>query len=237
MSDISDAYTALGVWGPNARKVLVPTTPNDVSNEAFPYFTCCWIDIGTARVLALRVSYAGEMGWELHIPVDQALGVWDALWSAGEPLGMICAGMGAVDSMRIEKGYRLWGADVYTDHDPFQAVWGGTVKTDKEDFIGREAALHKKKAGLATTLACLTTSNPKAMALGNESVFAGDRCVGHVTTANYGYSIGRLVAYAYLPVEHATTGTKLSIQYLGDRFEMEVTDDPLFDPAMTRVKA
>ena len=237
VTDISDTYTALGVWGPKARSVLAPTTPNDVSNEAFPYFSCRWIDIGNTRVLALRVSYAGELGWELHIPVDQALQVWDALWSAGEPLGIIAGGMGAVDSMRIEKGYRLWGSDVHTEYDPYQAGLGWTVKLDKGDFIGREAAAGQKDAGLTRKLVCLTSSDGDAMALGYEPVLSGEHCIGHVTTANYGYSIGKFIAYAYLPTEHASVGAKLSIEYLGERFQVEVVAEPLFDPAMTRVKA
>ena len=237
VNDISDSYTALGVWGPDARRVLTSATPHDVSNEAFPYFSCRWIDIGTARALALRVSYAGELGWELHIPVDQALQVWDALWSAGQPMGMIAAGNGALDSLRIEKGYRLWGADVYTEYDPYQAGLGWTVKLAKGDFIGREASLRKKEMGLAKKLACLTTSARDAMALGYEPVFSGDRCVGHVTTANYGYSIGKFIAYAYLPMAHASVGTKLSIEYFGERFEVAVADEPPFDPAMMRLKA
>ena len=110
LTDLSDSYTALGLWGPNARRVLEQVTGDDVSNAGFPYFTSRWIEIGSATVYALRVSYAGELGWELHIPVDQALQVWDALWAAGREVGLIGAGMGAFDSLRLEKGYRGWGA-------------------------------------------------------------------------------------------------------------------------------
>ena len=139
LTDISDAMTALGLWGPNARKVLQKVTADDVSNTGFPYFTSRIIEIGTAPVYALRVSYAGELGWELHIPVDQALQVWDALWEAGREFEMIGAGMGAFDSLRLEKGYRGWGSDVYTEHTPYEAGLGWTVKLDKPDFVGRAA--------------------------------------------------------------------------------------------------
>ena len=140
-------------------------------------------------------------------------------------------------SAAFEKGYRLWGADVYTEYDPYQAGLGWTVKLAKGDFIGREASLRKKEMGLAKKLACLTTSDRDAMALGYEPVFSGDRCVGHVTTANYGYSIGKFIAYAYLPMAHASVGTKLSIEYFGERFEVAAADEPPFDPAMMRLKA
>lgn len=252
--DISDAFTALGLWGPNARKVLGKVARDDVSNVGFPYFTSRWIEIGAAPVYALRVSYAGELGWELHIPVDQAVQVWSALWEAGSEFGMIGAGSGAFDSLRLEKGYRGWGSDVYTEHTPYEAGLGWTVKLDKPDFVGKAAAAAAKAAPLARKLACLTLDDPAAAAFGYEPILLpspggrgagsegenhahGDAVLGYVTSGNFGYSVGKYIAYGYVPVAHAAVGTKLEIEYFGQRLAATVSDDPLFDPKMARLKA
>ena len=236
ISDLSQSYGALGLWGPNARKVLEQTTAADVSNTAFPYFSCQWINIGFARVLALRISYAGELGWELHMPMDQALHVWDALWAAGREFELVAAGSGAFDSLRLEKGYRLWGGDVYTEYNPYQAGMGWTVRLKKPNFVGREACLQLKEKPLKKKLACLVSAAPGAMAFGYEPIFNNGTCVGHVTSANYGYSIGKFIVYGYLPLDYATPGTKLEIEYLGERWPAVVSEEPLWDPTMARLK-
>ena len=134
ISDISNSSTALGLWGPNARSVLEKVTRSDVSNTAFPYFTAQWLEIGMAPVLALRISYAGELGWELHFPIDMALPVWDHLWEAGREFDLVAAGMGAFDSLRLEKGYRLWGGDVYTEYSPLRGGTGLDREAEKRGF-------------------------------------------------------------------------------------------------------
>lgn len=237
ISDVSDAWTALGLWGPNARKVLAKVTGADVSNEAFPYFTSRWIDIGFARVLALRISYAGELGWELHVPVDAALPVWDTLWEAGREFDMVAAGQGAFDSLRLEKGYRLWGLDVYSEYNAFESGLGWTVKLDKPDFVGRAASIAAKATPLHKKLCCLTLDDPNAVLIGYEPIFAGGACIGHVTSANFGYSVGKFIVYGYLPPEYASVGTALEILYFGERFKATVSPDPLFDAKMTRLKS
>jgi glycine cleavage system aminomethyltransferase T len=236
VTDLSDSFTALGLWGPNARRVLQEVTDSDVSNAAFPYFTAQWIDIGYTRVLALRVSYVGELGWELHIPMDAALPVFDALWEAGHELGLTAAGMGAFDSLRLEKGYRLWGGDVTTEDNPYQTGLGWTVKLEKPDFIGRAACLKLKVQPLTRKLCCLTFDDPHAVALGNEPIFANGSCVGHVTSANFGYSVGRFIAYGHLPVEHTALGTRLEVAYFDERFTATVSADPQWDAKMERLR-
>ena len=144
--DLSDAYTAIGLWGPKAREVLAKVSTADLSNDAFPYFTARWIDAGFARALALRVSYVGELGWELHFPNEFALPLWDLLLEAGAENGIVPAGMGAFDSLRLEKGYRGWGTDVYTEYNPYEAGLGWTVKLDKPSFRGSEAARQLSEA-------------------------------------------------------------------------------------------
>lgn len=234
--DISNSFTALGLWGPNARKVLAKVTHTDLSNEAFPYFSSQWIEIGAARVLALRISYAGELGWELHIPMDQALLVWDLLWEAGREFDLAPAGLGAFDSLRLEKGYRLWGKDIYTEYNPYEAGMGWTVRLKKDKFIGREACLELKEKTLKKRLCCLTMQKPGAVALGYEPIFNNATCIGHVTSANFGYSVQKFILYAYLPVAHAAEGTELEVEHAGRRWAATVSRDPQFDPQMRRLK-
>lgn len=235
--DLSDSYTALGLWGPRAREALSRVSAADLSNEAFPYFTCRWIDVGYTRALAIRLSYVGELGWELHFPYEFALPVWDQLTEAGGDLGIMPAGMGAFDSLRLEKGYRGWGTDVHTEHDPYQAGLGWTVKLGKGDFIGSDAARRLGEGPPSKKLCCLTLDRREAVAMGYEPIMDADRCVGHVTSANFGYSVGSFIAYGYLPAEYAVEGTQLEIIYFGDRFGATVAADPLFDPKMSRMKA
>lgn len=236
ISDISNSTTALGLWGPNARNVLQKVTDANVSNDAFPYFTCQWITVGLTPVLAMRISYVGELGWELHFPIDMALPVWDALWAAGREFNLAAAGMGAMDSLRIEKGYRLWGGDVYTEYNPYESGLGWTVRLNKGNFIGREACLALKKKPLKKKLACLTFTNG-GISMGYEPIFANGECVGHVTTANTGYSVGKHIMYGYLPAEHAQPGAPLEVEYFGERYAATVVAEPLFDPAMKRLKS
>ena len=236
IADVSAAWSALGLWGPNARRVLEKATNADVSNDAFPYFSARWIEIGSARVLALRISYAGELGWELHIPTDSSLPVWDRLWAAGREFEMAAAGLGAFDSLRLEKGYRLWGSDVHTEYNPYEAGLGWTVRLSKPDFIGKAACVELKKQPLQKKLCCLTFDDPAGVALGYEPILAGEECVGYVTTSNYGYSIGQQIAYGYLPIEYAAPGTQLAVEFLGERFGVTVRDEPLWDGEMERLK-
>ncbi|MGQ0849137.1 MAG: GcvT family protein [Actinomycetota bacterium] len=235
--DLSDAYTALGLWGPAARRVLAKVTATDLTNDAFPYFTARWIDVGFTRALALRISYAGELGWELHFSNDFALPVWDLLMGAGAAEGLVPAGLGAFDSLRLEKGYRLWGTDVYTEYDPYQAGLGWTVKIEKGEFIGAEAARHRRGVAPTKILSCLVLEEREAVALGYEPIMDGDTCVGHVTSGNFGYSIGKFIVYGYLPSEYARLGRRLEIIYLGERYAATVAADPQFDPKMERMKA
>jgi len=234
INDISNAYTAVGLWGPNARNVLEKVTTADLSSSSFPYFTAQWIDIGMTRVLALRVSYAGELGWELHFPFDAALNVWDELWAAGKAFGMIAAGQGAFDSLRLEKGYRAWGTDIYTEYNPYEAGLGWTVKLKKGNFIGRDACAVLKAKPLKKKL-CAITLDEGGIALGYEAIYAKGKCIGHTSSGNTAYSIGKNLCYAYLPIEHAEVGTKLELEYLDQRYPATVVSEPLYDPKMEKL--
>ncbi len=230
IQDVSSQYCGIGLWGPNARAILQSVAEDDVSNEAFPYFTAKQIIIDTVPAFALRVSYVGELGWEIYAPMEYGLRLWDTLWAAGQAQRVLAAGSGAFDSLRLEKGSRLWGADIHTEHNPYEAGLGWAVRLNKGDFLGKEALLKIKESELKRMLCCLTFDDPQALALGKEPIIDGSRTLGYVTSANYGYSVGKYIVYGYLPVVHAQEGTEVEIQYFDQRYRATVTREPLYDP-------
>jgi glycine cleavage system aminomethyltransferase T len=221
--DISGGTCCVGVWGPQARELVQSLSPDDLSNEAFGFFKA-------------RHIYVGELGWELYASADLGLRLWDVLYGAGRPLGMIAAGRGAFSGMRLEKGYRLWGTDMTTEHDPYEAGLGFAVKLDKGEFVGREALLRRKEEGPRCKLSCLLLDDPSVVVMGSVPVYAEGRAVGYVTSAAYGYSIGQSIVYAWLPPELSEEGAKVEIEYFGERHGATVAEEPLFDPAMKRMR-
>lgn len=237
VTDVTSRYTAIGLWGPAARDVLARVCEDTVSNEEFPYFTARSLMIGAVPVFALRVSYVGELGWEIYTPTEYGLRLWDALWEAGQPHGLIAAGSGAFDSLRLEKGYRLWGSELHTDYNPYEAGIGWAVRLNKGDFLGRDALVRSKETGISRKLSCLTFATPDGIALGKEPILDGDSPVGYVSSANYGYSVGKYIAYGYLPVDLAVEGTQLAVEYLGKRHPVVVSSEPLYDPQNEKLRA
>lgn len=235
--DVSSQYSAIGLWGPRAREVLQPVCEQDLSNQAFPYYTAQSLSIDSLPALALRLSYVGELGWEIYVPTEYGMRLWDTLWEAGEPHGVIAAGGGAFDSLRLEKGYRLWGADLHTGYNPYQAGLDWAVRLDKGDFIGREALLRLRDQGLSRKLCCLTFDEPGDVALGKEPILDGDRVLGYVTSTNTGYSVGKHILYGYLPVEYAREGVQVQVEYFGRRCPATVSHDPLYDPGHQKLKS
>ena len=186
--------------------------------------------------LALRISYVGEFGWEIYAPSEQGLRLWDLLWQAGQPLGAIAGGGGAFDSLRLEKGYRLWGQDIHTEHNPFEAGLGFAVSMEKGDFTGREALRRIRAEGVERRLCCMTLDDPSAVVVGKEPILHGGEVLGYVTSANYGHSIGRGIVYGYLPVAYADTGTSVEILYFEERLAATVAREPLYDPEGRKMK-
>lgn len=237
--DVTSALCCAGLWGPRARDVLRRVADADVSNAAFPYFTARPLTIAHTPALAVRVSYAGELGWELYAPMEYGLALWDALWAAGQPDGIAAAGTDALDSLRLEKGYRLAGVDLDTEHDPFAAGLGFAVRLGKGEFMGRAALLRVKERGPTRRLCAMTLAAPDAVVVGKEPVFAPTArgaALGYVTSASYGYTVRRGIAYAYLPVACAAPGTAVEIEYFGRRYGATVATEPLYDPWGTRPK-
>ncbi len=238
VQDVSSAYAAVGLWGPQARAIAQSISDDDLGNAAFPYLTAREIALGYVPALALRISYVGELGWELYTPVEYGLQLWDVLWAAGHEHGLIAVGGGAFDSLRIEKGYRLWGSDIHTEYNPYEAGLGFAVRLKKGDFIGREALTRIKAEGPKRRLCCLACDDPAVPALGKEPVFAvgGVDAVGYLTSAAFGHSVGQSLGYAYLPTELAIPGTALEIYSFGDRHPIQVITDPVFDPGKERLR-
>jgi glycine cleavage system aminomethyltransferase T/glycine/D-amino acid oxidase-like deaminating enzyme len=235
VTDTTGGTCCIGLWGPLARDVLQPLTDDDVSHEGFGFFRAREIYVRELPVRALRLSYVGELGWELYVSAEHGLRLWDLLWEEGQQHGIVAAGRGAFNALRLEKGYRSWGADMWSEHDPYEAGLGFTVKPDKGDFVGREA-LDGKESMRARRLTCLTLDDPTRVVLGKEPVYSDGKPVGFVTSADYGYSIGRGIAYAWLPGRLSVEGTPLEVEYFGERLAATVAKEPLFDPEMTRMR-
>ena len=236
--DVTSAFACFGIWGPRARDILQPLSPQDLSNDAFPYMTLQEITVANVPVRALRVTYVGELGWELYCPTEYGIGLWRALWEAGQAHDLVAGGYRAIDSMRIEKGYRVWGADITPDETPYEGSVGFCVKLDKDGgFVGRDALAEAKERGPRKRLVAIVLSDPRSVALGNEPVRMGGEVCGRVTTGGYGYTLERSIAYAYVPPDRSEPGTGAEVEIFGEWIQGEVAAEPLFDPKGERIKA
>ncbi len=231
VEDVTSLYACIGLWGPAAREILAATTNDDL---AFGYMRAAPVSVGPVPCLALRVTYVGELGWELYCPTEFGLRLWDTLWEAGLPHGLVAGGYKAIDSLRLEKGYRVWGSDIGPEDTPYEAGLGFAVSLDKGDFLGREALAAVQEPG--RRLACLTLAEPRAVALGSEPVRIDGELVGRVTSGGYGYTVGRSIAYAYVPAGDAEPGRPVEVEIFGEWVAGEVAPEPLYDPAGERLR-
>ncbi len=233
VNDVTSSLAAMVCTGPDARKVLSTVTDVDLSDEAFPFFTSQQFFVRNVPVTALRVSYAGELGWELYTPSEYGERLWEHLLDAGQEYDIRPYGNGALNALRIEKGFRLWGKDLHTEHTPQEAGLGWAVDMDT-DFIGKDALREPTPAAAdggtrSKQVACLTLDDESATILDNRPVFApgGEESLGYVHSAEYGYTVGACVAYTYLPPQYAEPGTDVEILYEGDRYAATVREEPL----------
>ncbi|HYP44940.1 MAG TPA: FAD-dependent oxidoreductase [Propionibacteriaceae bacterium] len=235
--DVTAGTCCIGLWGPKARDLVQPLTRTDFSHDGFKYFRAKQCHLGTVEVTAMRLSYVGELGWELYTTADQGLVLWDLLMAAGQEHGTIAAGRAAFNSLRIEKGYRSFGTDMTHEHDPYEAGLAFAVRMDKGDFLGREALVERSRH-VRRRLVLLTLEHPEQIVLGSEPVYAdgGGVTLGYVTSAAFSYSLGQSLAYAWVPTEHAAAGTPVEIGYFGSRYRAVVTDEPGFDPEMKLIR-
>jgi dimethylglycine oxidase len=237
LEDRTSSLCCIGLWGPLARELVGAVTEDDLSNEAFPYMRARDLHVGAVPCRALRLSYVGELGWEIYASSEFGRMLWDTLWDAGAPLGAVACGGGAYDSLRLEKGYRLWGQDIDEEHDPYEAGIGWAVRLSKDaDFIGREAAAEIAERGVERRLCCMVTDDPSVILVGKEPILDGDDPLGYVTSAGYGATLGESILYGYLPVSHAEPGTTLSVHSERADHGVTVVSEPRFDPEMTRLK-
>ena len=234
--DVTSGRACFGLWGPRAREILAPLTRDDVSNAAFPYLTAREITVADVPLLALRVTYVGELGWELYPPTEYGRRLWRMLWEAGRDCGLVAGGYRAIEALRLEKGYRVWSSDITPDETPDEAGLGFAVALGKPSFIGREALLAARQAGLRKRLRCLVLDDPRWVTLGNEPVRIDGAIVGRVTSGGYGFAVERSIAYAYLPPDRAALGTRGQIDLFGEWVGFEVVREPLWDPSGERIR-
>ncbi|MDH6142749.1 glycine cleavage system aminomethyltransferase T/glycine/D-amino acid oxidase-like deaminating enzyme [Kitasatospora sp. GP30] len=234
--DITAGTCCIGLWGPRARDLVQPLTETDFSHQAFGYFKAKQAYLGNVPVTAMRLSYVGELGWELYTTADCGPKLWDTLWAAGQSLDVLAAGRSAFNSLRLEKGYRSWGTDLTAEHNPFEAGLGFAVRMDKGDFLGRQALLGITEETVSRRLVCLLLDDPQAVVMGKEPVYVDGVPAGYVTSAAYGYSIGASLAYAWLPRAAAGPATRVTVEYFGEQLPATITEEPLFDPKMARIR-
>lgn len=237
ISDITESLCCIGLWGPRSRQILSAITSDDVSNSAFPYLSVRDLKVDDITVMAVRISYVGELGWELYCPTEHGSRFWDIVWEAGREYGVIVAGTTAQDSLRLEKGYRLWGADIHTEYNPIQAGLAFAVDMEKGDFTGREALADIRSAGVQQRLRCMTLDDPSRVVMGKEPIWLDGEVAGYVTSAGYGHSIGRGIALGYLPAGGSKAGAGVEIEYFGERLAATVRSAPLFDPGNSRLRS
>lgn len=237
VDDVTGSYLCLGLWGPKARAILQSATLDDVSDAGFPYMTARRITIGSVPALAMRVTYVGEQGWEFYTGMEYGQALWDTLWQAGQPHALVPAGYKAIDTLRLEKGYRYWSADITPDYTPYETGMGFFVRLDKGDFRGKKALVKQKKEGIRQKLCCLSLDDPSAIGLGNEPIFHEGKVIGWITSGGYGYTVRKSIAYGYLPLALAKAGTRLETELFGERIGLTVEKEPLYDPKGEKIKA
>ena len=236
IADVTDDYGVLLVTGPRARDLLARLTDADLSSGAFPWLSAREIEVAGVPLRALRVSYAGELGWELHHPMDRMAALYDAVMEAGEDCGVADVGLYAFDALRMEKGYKAWGLELTTELTPVEGGLDRFVDFDSS-FIGRDAVRERARAGVESRLVYLSVDAVDADAHGNEPVYADGRVVGLTTSGAWGYAVGQSIAFAFVEPDLAAPGTELEIAILDRRRGARVLAEPLYDPGNERLKA
>jgi glycine cleavage system aminomethyltransferase T len=254
LADLTSGWSTLGLWGPRARDILASLTSDDVSHEGFPFGTCRTVETGPVRILASRISYVGDLGWELYVPIEQGARLWDMVWEAGREHGAVPCGIGVYGTTgRLEKCYRAFGTELESEYSVVEAdmAWG---KVKEQDFVGKEAHLRHREETPAAILCTLTVddhasaSGVSRFPMGREPILtrAGDPIVdakgrrSYVTSAGAAPSVGRHVLMAYLPPDGAEVGAQLAVEYMGDRYPVTldvVGSAPIFDPENSRIRS
>jgi glycine cleavage system aminomethyltransferase T/glycine/D-amino acid oxidase-like deaminating enzyme len=245
VDDVTAGFACLGLWGPRARDIVQPLTDADLSNDAFPYLTARRIAVGMVPCLALRVTYVGELGWEFYCPTEYGLRLWDTLWESGTPFGLVAGGYRAIESLRLEKGYRVWSSDITPEDNPYEAGLGFAVRLNKPaDFIGKPALVQAKAQGIRRRLRPLLLDDPHAIVFGGEPIRLNPSSrgehegatIGRVTSGGFGYTIERSIAYGYLPPA-CQPGSEAEVQVFNRWVPATVASEPLYDPSGERIRS
>jgi 4-methylaminobutanoate oxidase (formaldehyde-forming) len=236
VADVTERHAVVSLWGPDARRTLARVSGADLGSAAFPYLTSRVIDVAGVQVRANRVSFAGELGWELVAPTEAGGQVWDAVLDAGREFGIEPVGYYALNTLRLEKCFYYWGDDICPSDTPFEANLGFCVRLDKGDFIGRDTLLRQRAAGPERKLVPIVLDGQACVLWGGEAVVVGGRVVGRVRSGGYGHTIGRNVVLAYLPVDLAQPGRAVSVESFGRLVPAEVRRAPLWDPRGERMR-
>ncbi len=234
IDDVTSSRSVVNLCGPKARAVLEKCTDDDVSNAAFPFAQCRQIGVGAAPVLAVRISYVGELGWELHVPSDFACHVYETLWRAGQEFGIANVGYRAIDSLRMEKGYLYWSADITPDYNPYEAGLGFRVAMNKGDFVGRDALVRIKEEGPGWKL-CHFVLERTAWVRGGEAIMRNGEVLGVTTSGNFGHTIGKPMVVGYLPAAEAGH-QDYEIEVFGETYAAKRSAGPVYDPKMEKMK-
>ena len=231
INDITESLAIFGIWGPKSREILQSLTKADLSNNSFPFMNSKIIDLNGQKVRATRITYVGELGWELYIPANQAAQIWQLLINAG---GTPC-GYRAIESLRLEKGYLAWGGEINTEYNPYEAGLGFAVSKKKSNFFGADALknlqIPKRK------LVAITFDDIRQVPLGSEPIRFGEKVIGRIKSGGQGYTINKAIAYAYLPIEFSKPGTTLEVEFFGIWHTGTVSTTPLYDPNGSKIKA
>jgi 4-methylaminobutanoate oxidase (formaldehyde-forming) len=222
--------------GPNARVILQSLTDIDLSHSAFPFMSSQEITLAGIKVRATRITYVGELGWELYTPTDNGLALWIALIDAGKDLGLIPCGYRAIESLRLEKGYRAWAGEINTETNPYEAGLGFAVSLKKEKFHGRAAVIDTQK-NQKRKLVAITFDDITSVPFGSEPIRIDNKIVGRVKSGGQGYTINKAIAYAYLPIERSEHGTAVDVELFGVWSSGVIAAEPLFDPLNERIRS
>jgi dimethylglycine dehydrogenase len=236
ITDVTGDHSALIVAGPRARDLLAKLTTTDLGSAAFPWLTGREIDVAGIPVRALRVNFVGELGWELHVPMEQVVALYDAVWAAGEALGIADFGLYAMNSLRMEKAYPGWGAELTNEITPVEAGLDRFVDLD-HDFVGRAAVVAARERGASSCLVYLEVGATDSDAAGGEPVFAAGRAIGVTTSGGFGHATGKSLAFAYVDAGYETAGTRLEVELIGDRYPATVLAEPVYDPENARPRS
>ena len=240
ITDVTASEAVLAVMGPNARALMAKVSPSDFSNDSNPFGTAQDIELGMGLARAHRVSYVGELGWELYISADMAAHAFETLWEAGQDLGAKLCGMHMMDSCRIEKAYRHFGHDISCEDHVLEAGLGFAVKTDKPGFIGRDAVLKKREAGLSKRLLQFKLNDPEPLLYHHEPILRDGEFVGYTSSGNYGHTLGAAIGMGYVPCKGQSAAEVLASRYeievAGRRISATASLKPMYDPNSERTK-